>query len=653
MSDPGSAPEDPQPNAAGTWETIAAEARTLHGAPRSTIRPHDDSIGTTGRRALRGFEHASPIGLGADGEARFEIGDKLGEGGRGVVHSARQTAMAREVALKAVRPELRGSSRLTLELLQEAWIAGRLEHPNIIPVYDIAAGDDGSPLIVLKRIEGETWASLLAEPERARALLDETDLLEAHLRILIAVCNALHFAHDRRILHLDLKPENVMIGGHGEVYVVDWGVAAALEDDGTEQLPLVARRDGIVGTPSYMSPEMVAGDGAALDERTDVYLLGATLFEVLAGRPPHRGTTIVEVLYNVLHELPALPEDTPAELEAICRRAMAKRPDDRFADALELRRALDDFLRHRGSIRLAEQAAEALDELEATLDDTVADPLEPGGHDEPRRRELFARVRFGFEQALATWPENPAAREGLQRAFARVIEYELAAGDPLVSQALASEVENLPPELRERIEAAVAKRRAGLDELVQHRVDQDLRIGQRTRVFVVGLLGFAWSLTPLGQYIWGGDRTDAQKFTSSMVVPGISVVVLLGLFVWARESLTRTRANRIIVAALAISLVEQVAISGFGFMLGLDPDAVITMMPLTWASNAILIGMFVDKRMVLVAIAFMAGPIVGVLWPAHLWLGLSIGNTLFFIGTLIVWWPERVRGPLTQPDHSV
>jgi serine/threonine-protein kinase len=415
---------------ASQWDTIVAGAQTLHGDPERTLKPREAALGTTGREVLAAYERdgvpeaqtdphgdrdASPnadrgpsTGAAHGRGTSLLLGEVLGEGGRGVVRVAVQTSMSRAVAVKAVRPALR-SPGPTLELLQEAWIAGRLEHPNIIPVYDIARGEDGSPLIVLKRIEGEPWSALLGDGhagalEQARARLgsSEDDRLEAHLNILIAVCNAIHYAHHRRILHLDLKPENVMIGGHGEVYVVDWGVAAALED-ATGKLPLVAKRKGIVGTPSYMAPEMAIGDGSLLDERTDVYLLGAMLHEVLAGSPPHSGDTIMAVLYAVVHEQPTLPASAPPELAEICRRAMARDPSERFTSAEQLRAALQGFLRHRGSIRLTEQAETRLAELERVL-------VKPGDVEReegtPRREELFAQVRFGFEQALASWPDN-------------------------------------------------------------------------------------------------------------------------------------------------------------------------------------------------------------------------------------------------------
>jgi serine/threonine protein kinase len=305
------------------WRTIAAQAHTLQGRPDSTIKPRERSMGTTGRGVLDQFLAGSKTP--DKSAAALELGPVLGEGGMGIVRLATQTTMGREVAVKSLRPHQRKPGP-TLKLLQEAWTAARLEHPNIVPVYDITIDVDGSPLIVQKRIEGESWAELLAKPLHLRERYGVEDPLEWHLQILVTICSAIHFAHDRRVLHLDLKPENVMIGGHGEVYVVDWGIAMALDDDGSGRLPIAAASREIVGTPSYMAPEMLAGDGTKLGVWTDVYLLGAMLHELIAGAPPHRGETIMAVLHAALSLEPELPARPRASWPASAARRWRERP---------------------------------------------------------------------------------------------------------------------------------------------------------------------------------------------------------------------------------------------------------------------------------------------------------------------------------------
>jgi len=535
----------------------------------------------------------------------------------------------------------------TNKLLKEAWTAARLEHPNVVPVYDIAVDDDGSPLIVLKRIEGESWAELLADPDRLRERYGVEDPLEWHLQILATICSAIHFAHDRGVLHLDLKPENVMIGGHGEVYVVDWGIAMALTDDGSGRLPLAAACREIVGTPSYMAPEMLDGDGTRLGVHTDVYLLGAMLHELITGTPPHRGQTIMEVLHAALTAEPELPADTPTELANICRMAMARAPERRFASAELLRREIQGFLRHRESDRLATRADERLTELEALL----ADP-ERAAAEGSLRDELFGQARFGFEQALASWADNQRARAGLTRAIRAMVEYELEHGDPQVAATLAGRAEGLPSELVERLARAVERRRAGLDELAQRRRDHDLRIGQRTRVFVVLILGLFWTTTPfLAQ--WGHQRGNSEQASSYyLIVPLASLVLLGGLAIWARESLTRTRVNRMVVATLALALIAHLMLVLGGTLMGLSYYDSTALLPLLWAVLVAMGALTIEPRATPIALSYAVGFFAAAALPDHRFAVIGVCNLVFVVVLVIAWWPQRLRGPIGEIDHS-
>jgi len=308
-------------------QTVAAETEeTIRQAPGSTVVPALSSPDSAGRRAMALLERLAAAGP----EARLEPGETLGEGGMGVVRSAQQVALGRKVAVKTLKPGRRDDAA-ALELLREAWVTGTLEHPNIVPIYDIGLDEDGSPVIVLKRIEGRSWTALMHDADAVLAQLGATDLLEWNLEILLQVLNALRFAHSRGILHRDLKPDNVMIGEFGEVYLLDWGIAISLRDDGSGRLPLASSATEMAGTPCYMAPEMLGGeDGGALSEQTDVYLAGAVLCEILSGDPPHLGETAIEVVTSVARSQPALPADAPADLADLCRRAMAPTPADRF-----------------------------------------------------------------------------------------------------------------------------------------------------------------------------------------------------------------------------------------------------------------------------------------------------------------------------------
>jgi len=252
---------------------FADVAATIAANPRSTIEPAQRaSADAMGRRALQE--------LGAARDERgitsgLDLEQTIGEGGMGIVRLATQRSLGRKVAVKTLRPAARNEVA-TLRLLREAWVTGTLEHPNIVPVYDLGLDEDGSPIIVLKRIEGVEWGDIMRDANAARARYGAEDLLEYNLRILLQLCNAVSLAHARGVLHRDLKPENVMIGSFGEVYLVDWGIAVSLTADALGRLPLAVDQNEMAGTPYYMAPEMLGALGK-LSVRTDVYLLGAIL----------------------------------------------------------------------------------------------------------------------------------------------------------------------------------------------------------------------------------------------------------------------------------------------------------------------------------------------------------------------------------------
>ncbi len=203
----------------------------------------------------------------------YTEGRELGRGGLGLVIEAMQQAFDRPVAIKRL---LSSGDRITaMQFYAEAVIAAQLEHPNIVPIHDLLSDSKGTLALVMKRVEGTSWKSVLA---------GEPKPLEYHLEILLKVCEAVEFAHSRGIIHRDLKPENVMLGEFGEVSVMDWGCALAFGE--REQHPVVPRAEeaeAIAGTPAYMAPEMVLLTPNRLGPASDVYLLGAILYEIVTG----------------------------------------------------------------------------------------------------------------------------------------------------------------------------------------------------------------------------------------------------------------------------------------------------------------------------------------------------------------------------------
>jgi serine/threonine-protein kinase len=269
--------------------------------------------------------------------------------------------------VKRLVPEASGEEAIRA-LVQEARVTGSLEHPNIAPVHALGADAHGRPVMVMRRIHGTPWSALLRD-KQAPDWAPAGDALAGHLEILLQVCNAVWFAHSRGIIHGDLKPDNVMLGAYGEVYVVDWGAALSTREDDPRGLPWAGAVRTVTGTPAYMAPEMI-GLGAAISVRTDVFLLGAVLHEMVTGAPPHAGASMYDAMKTAFVARPlAYAPSVPAELAAICQRAMASDPADRFPDAHALRGAVAAYL----DVRIAELARRRSQEARPT-----AAPPAPG-----------------------------------------------------------------------------------------------------------------------------------------------------------------------------------------------------------------------------------------------------------------------------------
>jgi CRP-like cAMP-binding protein len=279
----------------------------------------------------------------------------LGRGGMSVVHRIRDETLGREIALKVLRPELARDSRAVDYFVQEAQVTALLDHPNIPPVYAFAA-EKRIHCFTMKVLQGTTFDQFLqAKPDLA------PDTLFAALEVLVRVCDALSFAHARGIFHCDLKPQNIMVGEHAQIYVVDWGLARRR---GVPS-PFPDHSGTPVGTPAYMAPEQARGQNSAVDERTDIFQVGAVLYRVLAGKAPFSMGNAPAALEAARLCRPAaleqLPRPIPRRLAAICARAMAESAADRYPTATALRGELEDFI--HGTSRLPEmtfQAGEAI-----------------------------------------------------------------------------------------------------------------------------------------------------------------------------------------------------------------------------------------------------------------------------------------------------
>ena len=298
------------------------------------------------------------------GRGRYQCTEELGRGGMGVVVRARDRSLGRDVAIKLLKePDRPGRLR---RFLREAQVSGQLAHPNIVPVHDFGIDAAGRVYFTMQLIEGRTLAAHLDDLREGRVGFP----LPRLVRILVQICNAIELAHSRDVIHRDLKPCNIMIGSYGEVLVMDWGLARVVESHGQvsiERTPSSDSRDrsdsgdgdeqeltlegSVLGTPAYMSPEQAEGHNSSLDPRSDIYSLGAILYELLTLRTPIIGRDVRDVIAKVRAgaiDRPSLvsPKDRPVprDLEAVVLRAMSNLPADRYQKTADFRRDLEAWL---------------------------------------------------------------------------------------------------------------------------------------------------------------------------------------------------------------------------------------------------------------------------------------------------------------------
>lgn len=331
---------------------IAADPSTIPGQTSSGDSRPDEVVTAQGPIRRAGTLRYRPL--------RFHAKGALGE-----VFVARDEELHRDVALKRIQRADAAAPEVRRRFLAEAEITARLEHPGIVPVYGLVEGEDGQPCYAMRFIQGESLREAIQrfhEAEKPSRDAGERSLALRHLLSqFLTVCNTVAYAHSRGILHRDLKPANIMLGTYGETLVVDWGLAKAFERDSgakgsdadrlarTPDSPPEATQLGqAVGTPAYMSPEQAAGRWDQVGPASDIYSLGATLYTILTGEMPFQGDSVAEVLDKVqrgeVSGLRQWQKEIPRALEAICLKAMARQPEQRYATALEIAADLEHWL---------------------------------------------------------------------------------------------------------------------------------------------------------------------------------------------------------------------------------------------------------------------------------------------------------------------
>jgi serine/threonine-protein kinase len=319
---------------------------------------------------------------------RYETRLLLGQGGMGDVTLAHDRLIGRDVALKQLRKDTPATEWARQHFACEARVQGQLEHPSIVPVYDLGKTADGAPYFTMKRVHGVSLKSVL----RSAAAGESTGINFNRRRLLSAfsqICLAVQYAHERGVVHRDIKPENIMLGSYGEVVLLDWGIAKVFAPDAPLDGPNPrppheseerTREGEIVGTIGYLSPEQASGERSTVDGRSDVYALGAVLFEILTLEPLHESARIPLMLKRIRDGVEARPSvrapeaHVPPELETICVTATRRDRNARYQSARDLHDAIEAFLdgdrdvqlRREGARRHAEQALAAAEQALAS-----------------------------------------------------------------------------------------------------------------------------------------------------------------------------------------------------------------------------------------------------------------------------------------------
>lgn len=427
-------------NPAATFSPGRQDTRNSVRAPNTTVA---SSVLDRSRRSFTlAMEDLDLAGPGTPTGRDYVLRRLIGAGGFGEVWEAEQTILDRHVAVKRLRGDLRerigdnsdAARAYLFDFHQEAMLSAGLDHPNIVPIYDLGIGDDGFPLLAMKLVRGTPWDVLIANEFEEMSV---PDFVGRHVAILHSVALAVAFAHSRGIIHRDIKPSQVIVGDFGEVFLMDWGLAlrfdrGAIEPPGESgEAKAVTSGSNPAGTTAYMAPEQTISHPRALGPWTDVFLLGGALYFVLTGRNPHEAETSKDVFYRAAYSRVEPPEkrrpdrEVPPELSRLCMQALERWPARRMQTAREFARRLQEY--QSGAGRKREAAV-----IATKVANRLAGDIE--SYDE------FAEYWGELEKAAALAPDHAAIGALRDRLAERYAGAALRHGDLVLARAQARQI---------------------------------------------------------------------------------------------------------------------------------------------------------------------------------------------------------------------
>ncbi len=555
----------------------------------------------------RGTSNA-PIRL-SDGvlNQHFTLLRDLGVGGMGVVSLAWQEELRRYVAIKRA---LHDTAALQSVLYREAQIMAQLDHPNIVPMHMLFQHEQLGHCMVMKFVSGVSWKELIIDPhQHTPPILNPADRLLRHIDILIQVCNPLRFAHSKGILHRDMKPENIMVGQFGEIYIMDWGLAAELSSR-----PIT---EEIIGTLAYLPPEM-ATPGAPHSQATDIYMLGGCLLELLLLRTPHAIENTADVLMSAeqirKNILPDFPMNIPPQLAEICRRACHTDAAKRYQTAEEFQQDLIRFVRGYNAQMRLETVRTDLERLST---------LPPSEH----QRAEVERAGFRIQQAQDMAGEHTfILRESWALEELRLIRL-LELGDTNYVQQQLKKIRDQGgdlPLLELKLKENLRQQTAPVP------LQESLRRTARGRAFGIGFFSFCLIIiTAQIRYRWIYENIPFDY--PMMVGSHIGMTFIMGIVSWIQRRVWLDnpvgRINTIVAGScMLLVLMNRL----WGWRIGAPPEAVL-------GTDLLLIGygicanLTVSLRFWSMPLPFLLGWLGMMLLPAYtvdlFFLTLTIGTT--------------------------